>query len=924
MCPSLYNDEYLLTICIDCNDPCESKCARSAQPYLSACEDISNVNNNNVNNYCKNVTSMPNYLEIDRFDSFSLFSFTVVERGKSPDITHIEISTTTSTSLTIDAILSFYGSIYCGAFEESTRLLFIDDITVQNNYYFPSNIIDQEVSLSTSITIDNLNPSTTYNIYCYTVNLHSGSKSSSNMIISGFISGQTSCCKEIEIKLNHINIYQSDQSILNFIDINLDTSILNSQISLVISLIYDGLDVEIDSFSPNLISFYSSKNSSIPLSSSNPNEIITINSLISPSILINSAFNPGSYIVKIDQIGPSSSEYNVIFIDDINTFHVDIEGNIPVNPPNVYINAYYSDTADVINIKFDSPTNQGNLSKSFQCDILFDFINDLNSKCIWVDDTLISIFPYLSDSNQFDIGNSIIINGGIISNKCNENCNLYPRTSTTNLIISLPIHPISPNIIISSANSIGRCMDLLIDLSLSRGYCGRSWLSLSFHIESSASESINLNIKNYLNSLTTTYNDDIIIPRDLLEYGHLYNIIINSCNFFNQCSSSSKTISVIDNITPFINILGDNIKTKSVKDKIIIQANGYFPSCDADTTNNIINNLKYVWKIYDNQEMELFDIMSISKDQSKYILHPYSLKSNQYYIIKAIIYYISPSLGPSQSAPSSYTTTKLFVQPGELILSLTDLSSIYNLEELNSIFIDASDSYDEDKLINNANYNNNDLIFKWFCVVIEPIYINKCENLIFSIGFSNLIIELKSNSSSDINTIYSINLILTEDAISPRLAQTTIFVRITPSNSPLIQLSIINNNYLVLKDNHIKINTKDKLKLNGLITLSQYPYRGNINWKVDDKNINLQSTVLTPILQPVYDLLSSSRLNDTNGGKVSFFVNFVLKSDILIELSTYSFSLTCTLENGLASLSTIIITTNGKYIKIILFLIIFM
>lgn len=912
MCPSLLNHENLLTICIDCNDPCESKCARSAQPYLSPCEDITYVNNDNQNNYCNNFSSISNYLEIARFDSFALFSFTVVEKGKAPDITYIEISTTTSTSLKIDAILSYYGSLHCGIFDEVSYPLFIDDITVQKYYFYPSNLIDQEVSLSASITIDNLNPSTNYNVYCYSVNLNSGSKLSyAKMLISGFVSEKTSCCKEIEIKLNHINIYQSDQSILNFIDINLDTSILNSPISLVISLLYDGLDVEIPSFSPSIISFYSSKNSSIP-ASSNSNELITINSLISPSILINTAFNSGIYTVKIDQIVPSTGEYIFIFTDNINTFYVDKAGNIPINPPNVFINAYYSNSGNVINIKFDSPTNKGNLTKSFPCELLFDFINDWNSKCIWIDDSLISIFPYLSESNQFNIGSIIVIYSGFITSKCNYNCHLYPSIETTNLIISFPINPILPNIIISLASSIGRCMDILIDLSLSRGFCGRPWKSLSFHIQSSAPSVINLNIENYLNSLNTTYNSDIIIPRDLLVYGHLYNIIIKSCNFFNQCSSSSKTISVIDNITPFINILGDSLKVVSSKDKIIIQAYGYFPSCDSNINNNIINNLKYVWKIYNNQGKELFDHISISKDQSKYILNPFSLKSNQYYIVKALIYYITPTLSSLQTAPSSYSTTKIFIKPSSLILVLSDLSTIYNLEVLNSIFIDASDSYDEDKLVNNANYNNNNLIFKWTCVIIVPYYINKCKHLIFSTsGLSNGIIQLTSTSSSDINTIYSINLMLTENSISPRLAQTTILVKITPSNSPLIHLSIINNNYLVLKDKKIKINTIDKLKLNGLVTLATYPYNGHIHWQVDDANIKLDSTTLTPLLHPINELISESNLNNTNGGKVSFFVNFVLKANTLIELSTYSFTLTCVLENGLKSSSTINIVTNG-------------
>merc|ERR1711965_686722 len=83
----------------------------------------------------------------------------------------------------------------------------------------------------------------------------------------------------------------------------------------------------------------------------------------------------------------------------------------------------------------------------------------------------------IGSSIQLRFGNNNIFNK-FIKSKCTTttgNCDNWEAATDLYTTISAPAQPIQPLLVISGADSIGKCDTLTLDFSLSIGKAGRPW-----------------------------------------------------------------------------------------------------------------------------------------------------------------------------------------------------------------------------------------------------------------------------------------------------------------------------------------------------------------------------------------------------------------------------------------------------------------
>jgi hypothetical protein len=99
--------------------------------------------------------------------------------------------------------------------------------------------------------------------------------------------------------------------------------------------------------------------------------------------------DPGQFQIKLEILGFSRSEYNIIYpVSNV----ISVLGNDQPPPIPQIQSLIYSDDATYIILKFDSETNKGNLDNFFTCSSIFNFTGSSLSSCQWIDSSTVNIF----------------------------------------------------------------------------------------------------------------------------------------------------------------------------------------------------------------------------------------------------------------------------------------------------------------------------------------------------------------------------------------------------------------------------------------------------------------------------------------------------------------------------------------------------
>ena len=598
------------------------------------------------------------------------------------------------------------------------------------------------------------------------------------------------------------------------------------------------------------------------------------------SLYLEDSLDAGSYYLSTVLYGPSSLDYHASF--DSNVFDVREQFEKPMIPS--IVKALFADSGSYILVIFDSPTDLGGSSTSFQCSMLFQFTGVSQSKCTWNDLSSVKIYNVA----EVDVSDSLTVKGEKIKAACKNfpqsKCDTWSKMTEVTVKILPPISPIYPTIQASMPSQLGTCTNLTIDITSSSGLCGRGWSNLTFEVVTKAPTMVRINAH-----MTSSIATIMTLPYAMLIPDFEYSFLIGGCNFLGRCSSIVKEISVINDYLPLVRFVGSPIRHTLVANIVSVKASADMVSKCGNVSSDISTDISYSWSIMLNSKM-VVSIDSLVKDPTKYVLPAYSLKPSSVYDITVIA---SVNKKDGSTAAVSATVT-VIVDMGEL-QAIIQGNYQKSVKLYRSILLDASPSRDSDIDPKSLTSEiSSDLLFSWTCSQIRPVLSDSCKLDLISTSSST--IEFYSNTIS-INSTSLVTVTVT-DALTSRKAKTSVEVVVIPPSAPLITIDYTGD--YVTKDSSIYINPSEKLKLLGSIQNEEYSLSSTAAWTIEE-SIVLSELSLTALqidipTQSVYTVTS---------------FNLALKMNALPPGSTFTFKLVVTEVTGMKYTGFASVMTNG-------------
>ena len=175
----------------------------------------------------------------------------------------------------------------------------------------------------------------------------------------------------------------------------------------------------------------------------------------------------------------------------------------------------------------------------------------------------------------------------------------------------------------------------------------------------------------------------------------------------------------------------------------------------------------------------------------------------------------------------------------------------------------------------------------------KPVYVSTCDFSLFGARSDSLRARFSQSALPDSEYQFT----LTVSGSGGRASRATAVYTVIPTGGAIVAVSATNS---------ARINPTDKVRLVGIV---EFHMQGNATWIVDESSLDLTVVALTPLS---FALTPSSAAEVASKPAVSLAsLNLVLAEHALTERMTYTFTLVCTLDNGVTTQSAITLTTNG-------------
>ena len=743
------------------------------------------------------------------------------------------------------------GYVLCAA-HLSSSLLEPSDV---HRLSLESDMIQIDAS-QTNVTMHNLEPSSSYDIFCSTFSIL-GQASGAAIIKLGV--ADTQCCRPLTATLTTSQFVDSSDY-PNAVVIDIVT--LPDDLTVEIFVFYTEWNnsnwtiVSPTPFSPTKISFSN----------------LSVSTLESISHLQQTS---GYYQLSLELSGSSSKLYEVVYSRG-NMFEV-ASSFIEPSPPQLVSVTFTSDGTR-IEVNFDTLTNRaGFVNKVRDCSLLFGFRGiDSDTVCTWVTDSQILLF--LSGDGVVNVGDEVSLRRGVLKARCTlTTCDGWVWNEEQNMTISAPLHRMSPSIVMTGFNELGPCDNLILDISGSTGAGGRAWSSVDWSVESVAAN--RTRILAHLNSFgVTNIALPITVPSSFLQPGFGYNVIVTLCNFLEACGRRAHyfIVSEVGNV-PVVTISAANAMKVYRHQTFSLSGSAFVYTCDGSANSDDIN---LEWRLYRNGMLQTSDtVTSISVDPNVFLLPKHSLSVGATYeVILTAKHMVSQKY--------SSASTSVSVKPGNVVTVL-NVASEFGLKVSESIGIDASASFDEDQV--GVTGLQAGLVFVFRCKKLRPKYSAVCD-LDMLVDGATLSLSVPGENVTFVDYLYEVTVFVSHQS-SKRSSQEIIYMTILPSACAAISLK---------SSSGVLVNPSAKLALVGSIYT---PASGVAKWSVDDDSLDLVAASLSPVEKSL-----------TFAGGESFshiIVSLVVAGDSLSDGSSYVFTLSVILDNGFNSSSSVVVNTNN-------------
>ena len=845
--------DHSLSVCVDCLDPCD--------PLTSSCGVLS----------FSPCISLPTDANCGESSDFGLLiSIKYRVRSPPPTVLGINVTNTSSSSVSIDVVADSRGFVSCLAVP-FYRNVDHDSISSEVFEQGVSSVLRIENNMTlASLKISGLLSLHKYRLLCGTESTEL-SKSSTTDIIATEIVVNTSCCKQLSVSLlESSTIFTEGNIILDLVRLSVNIDPVN-RLDVAVSVMYSSLD----SSAPLNLSEFLFPDSNISFSPESDDVVLSLNY----------ATLPGSYSLSVLLSGPSELEYVSAFIGDSEflVFASDEEPPVPTA-----LNSVFSYDGTLVFVNFDSPTDMNNAPFGpFPCESVA-LVNDLESlTCQWVNNKNLSIS--VAGIAEIVDGSEVRILGDVLRAACTlASCVGWATIPLTILDAAVPEFSMLPTVSAVSAPFLGKCDNLNIDLSASRGSLGRAWRSVVISVSSTLDSDYQVSvIENYLNDPSNQTKTNIVfVPRSYLKSGSVYTVEVQLCNFLLGCASRKLNVAVTADTAPTAIIEGAESRTIHRSDDLYLYASAYTITCEGSEESRTSANIEYTWEVFSANGLILNELSSESNSVSNFKLSKFSLDVNTFYTFKLSVY-------DKEIKKLSSASAVVFVQQGDIV-ALLDASS-KALPMGSTIEIDASQSYDTDVLSTDLEL----FAFTWKCSQLQPSLSSICP-IVMRPNSSKVV--LSATSGSDF-TKSVISLVLEDRSADPasgtkRKSIASATIDVVESTAPVVNFKT------VAREKH---NTDKKVKLLGrvdTITSCLASWSFSETGFDSDPNSEIFDSILTP---------SSEYLTVSSNFTRKFNVNLVLMPNALQPGKLYDFVLTCTpsAESGVAASSnTLTISMN--------------
>eukprot|EP01031_Cornospumella_fuschlensis_P034539 gene34539-41820_t len=445
-------------------------------------------------------------------------------------------------NITLDSNAKYAGTVYCAPFLANTQVTSVSQIVSSGSAVeYPAYTTRLRVAML------NLVPQTTYEVYCYVVNVL-GESNSLSVVLNTKTTIATTCCRQAPFTNIPAFIYADSSrysantpvseytfmftlSHLPRRNVTFSPRILNATAPIGAPSTVNGVEIFPGSFRFLNTSSPNSLTCSFVLLISNPNLSGTVRMYLS---LIG--------VSRFDYSPPPSFTFRIL-------------GTADAPPAPVFRSAFFSNQGNSMFMSFDSPTNLGQklIGRPWTCSDLFDFRGNSVTSCVWLNTSFVEgVFGSVSDTLLPRIGSRIMVKANVLQTACPEGavestCAALPYASARNISLQSPVTPLVPNAVLSVPNSIGSCDNLTVNPSLSTGHGGRNWTRITWSVSSLDSDVNTAAVSNYLNARSSNRTSlrTIVVPRSLLTSA-LYSITLRVANFLSGFHTVTSSVQVTD------------------------------------------------------------------------------------------------------------------------------------------------------------------------------------------------------------------------------------------------------------------------------------------------------------------------------------------------------------------------------------------
>jgi hypothetical protein len=247
----------------------------------------------------------------------------------------------------------------------------------------------------------------------------------------------------------------------------------------------------------------------------------------------------------------------------------------------------------------------------FSCASLLSFKCVTDVKCSWVNSSL--IYVYLYDGV---FGSSCVSPGDEIGFAQNMdfqqvrsfNLSKIELTLTKMVTIQVPLSAQMPKSSLTTRPYVGQCSSMILDMSTSAGNCGRQWTTSILTVSNSSIASLTTisELNNLIQNQWVLPESILVLPSRFSIVGNRYIFSLKLCNFMNQCSQTTQSVSIMDDKRPVVTIGGAGNRTIVRNQALSLTCTAYIPVCQEETNKSrgILlgdNTFDFEWTILINE-----------------------------------------------------------------------------------------------------------------------------------------------------------------------------------------------------------------------------------------------------------------------------------------------------------------------------------